>query len=75
MDSTLAVQQYIQQTIRKDPQGDNLRYVRPTDQLTGHFRRGPHSDGARDSRRRCLEVRTPQTVLHGAEWSGGKAAG
>ena len=27
MDSTLAVQQYIQQTIRKDPQGKNSRFV------------------------------------------------
>ncbi len=27
MDSTLAVQQYIQQTIRKDPKGKNLKNV------------------------------------------------
>ena len=28
MDSTLAVQQYIQQTIRKDPKGDNSGSIR-----------------------------------------------
>ena len=38
MDSTLAVQQYIQQTIRKAPQGKNSSLFLPPDELvTSHF--------------------------------------